>query len=164
MRDYYRRLPKNELSYDKMLVFFTEAVSYCQQNDNKFLRYAQWRTLCDKKVSELTGAAQEFGGGSFDSLIEKLSDPEIPVKDRYFERIEVSKKETRFYPNILLMNNYIQRKQRTNTIMNYDIQQIGRGVIESMEVTDNLGMEVIHGPLYYIVLFYFLFQGFYLCG
>lgn len=164
MRDFDKRLDKNELSYDKKLVFFTEAVSYCQQNDEKSLRYAQWKSLCNEKVRKLTGGAHEFGSGSFKSLIKRLSDPAIPIKDRYFERIEVSKKETRFNPNIPLMNNYIQKKQRANTIMNYYVGKTGRGLIEPMKITEDLGMKVIHGPLYYSILFYFLFQGLYFSG
>jgi hypothetical protein len=48
--------------------------------------------------------------------------------------------------------------------MNYDVWRGGRGFIESMKITEDLGMKVIHGHLYYIILFYFLFQGLYLCG
>jgi hypothetical protein len=115
---YYENLDRRELEEKPMLIVMIEAAWYCESNNAKFIRYFPLKIRSNKCLSRITGGKRSDLGGGFDSVIKTLSNPLIAKKERFLTRrhkkIGGRMGETRFYPNITLIQREIKRRQAEN--------------------------------------------------
>jgi hypothetical protein len=106
---------KREMDDLPRLIVIIEAASYCELRQRRFVKYSLLRTMANKKSNILRKS--DLGSGTFASIIDSLSNPSIPRKDRYLTRRRLTikgKKETRIYPNIPLIQLEVKARQAEN--------------------------------------------------
>ena len=135
---YYNNLNKDELIENKELILFIEALTFCQTNNTKYVKYATLRGLCNEKLAQLTSGERTEFGGSFESMIKRLSDPSTATNKRFFTRTrsEYTRKDSRIYPNMDLIRSELRRKKLISYL------DSDRRIISYTEVSKRLGENV----------------------
>jgi len=149
---YHNILITNDLLQDTKLILFNEALIYCESNNAEYIKYATFRKLCNERLAHLTNGARTELGGSFESMIKRLTDTSIPGEKRFFTRIrsEYTKKDSRIYPNIDLIKAELQRRKlishladsnRKISVLDTKVS-VSKPLRENVKVTEMLGTKV----------------------
>jgi hypothetical protein len=117
---YYDNMSLNELNHNPWLIVIIEAAWYCESRHVSYIRYTQLKTKSNEKLNRITEGKTHTCinlGGTYESIISRLSDPSMPKKDRFLTRRRIKvkgKKETRIYPNIPLIQKEVKVRQAEN--------------------------------------------------
>ncbi|CAN5121397.1 hypothetical protein BH18THE2_BH18THE2_14360 [soil metagenome] len=139
---------KKELLEDKELILFIEALTYCQTNNKEYIKYATLRGLCNEKLVQLTSGERTELGGSFESMIKRLSDPSAAADKRFFTRTrsEYTRKDSRIYPNIDLIKSELQKRKLISyldsdrKVISYST--VSKRLSENAKISETLRMKV----------------------
>lgn len=121
---YYDNMSLNELNHNPWLIVIIEAAWYCESRHVDYIRYTQLKTKSNEKLNRITEGKTHTCinlGGTYESIISRLSNPSIPKKDRFLTRRRIKvkgKKETHICPNIPLIQREVKGRQAEN--LDYD--------------------------------------------
>lgn len=146
MTNYYERLEKKDLLKDRKLLVMGEALNYCEGNNIDCVRYITLKRLCDDKLANITNGQETDLGGNFDAMTRKMYNLANPPNNRFLKRVQISTRNTQFYPNIPLITNYIRKKVKVNVNDDITFDTKHHGIREIIPFSTSLSMKVIPGP------------------
>lgn len=106
---YYDDLTKKQLVYnDYWIIVIIEAAWHCKSRGVDYIRFNQLKERSNEALGRITKGLRYSLGGTFDSIIHSHR------CKRFLRVVKISKKETRIYPNISLIENEVRGRQAEN--------------------------------------------------
>lgn len=149
---YYHDLNARKLAdEDSWLIVPFEAAWYYKIH-KKDIRYSLLREKCSERLNFFTNGERDNFGGNFEKIIKNCE------RYKWLLRYKVGKKDTRFHPNMRLIEEKVKQERIENLASN-DSSRINGLLseslrretskkrappIESVSISDALGMTVVH--------------------
>jgi hypothetical protein len=116
---YYDNMSKEELDHNPWLIVIIEAAWYCESRHEDYIKRSSLKRRSNKILNRITEGRTHTSldlGGTFETIISKLSKGPKPKKDRFLTRVnkDKRKKDSRIYPNIKLIQNEVKNRQAEN--------------------------------------------------
>jgi hypothetical protein len=106
---YYDGLNPRKLAHeDSWFIVPMEAAWYCKTLSKKYIRYSHLKEKSNESLNDKTKGARPDFGGNYDKIIKRCE------REKLLRIVKVSKKHTRIYPNIALIEKEVKRKQIEN--------------------------------------------------
>jgi hypothetical protein len=143
---YYDGLGQYELAYGTSSIVLIEAVWYCKSLDKEYIRYSHLKKISNDSLLEKTNGDRTDFGGNYDKIIRHYE------REGFFNIKKFGRKETRIYPNILLIEEEIKcmriENLRSSNKVLYRLLWPGdtiirrRRLLESVKISEKLNVTV----------------------
>jgi hypothetical protein len=116
---YYHGLDARKLAdEDSWLIVPFEAAWYYKTH-KKDIRYSLLREKCSERLSFFTNGKRDDFGGNFEKIIKNCE------QYKWLQRDKVGKKDTRFHPNMRLIEEYVKQERIENLASNDSSRIVG---------------------------------------